>query len=110
MGLQTRISGRAELDLSLQYGWYIDHAGLSVAERYLVAFDEMVTRLSEHPGLGMTRKFRAPELAGMRSIPIRSPFGVHLIFYRVDNDTLNIERVMHGARDLPRRLIEPPGI
>jgi plasmid stabilization system protein ParE len=33
-----------------------------------------------------------------------------LIFYRNNGDALSIERVMHGARDLPRRLLEPPEI
>jgi hypothetical protein len=27
---------------------------------------------------------------------------------RSSGDVLSIERVMHGARDLPRRLLEPP--
>jgi hypothetical protein len=31
-----------------------------------------------------------------------------LIFYRYDGTTLCAERVVHGARDLPRRLTEPP--
>jgi len=32
-----------------------------------------------------------------------------LIFYRHDGERLFAERLMHGARDLPRRLVEPPG-
>jgi plasmid stabilization system protein ParE len=36
-------------------------------------------------------------------------FGVHLIFYRADDEVLGIERILHRARDLPRRLLEPPG-
>ena len=30
-----------------------------------------------------------------------------LIFYQLADFTLSIDRVMHGARDLPRRLQEP---
>jgi plasmid stabilization system protein ParE len=29
-----------------------------------------------------------------------------LIFYRFDEETLMAERVIHGARDLPRRLLQ----
>jgi len=32
----------------------------------------------------------------------------HLIFYRFDRSTLYAERVIHGMRDLPRRLLQPP--
>jgi hypothetical protein len=31
------------------------------------------------------------------------------LFYRHDSTGLFAERLMHGARDLPMRLIEPPG-
>jgi hypothetical protein len=31
-----------------------------------------------------------------------------LIFYRHDETTLYVERSIHGARDLPRRLTQPP--
>jgi hypothetical protein len=32
-----------------------------------------------------------------------------LVFYRLTETELIAERLMHGARDLPRRLVEPPG-
>jgi hypothetical protein len=32
-----------------------------------------------------------------------------IVIYRVANDTLEAWRLLHGARDLPRRLIEPHG-
>jgi plasmid stabilization system protein ParE len=74
----------------------------------LAGFDASVKKLARQPGLGRTRKFRAKELTGIRSFPVSGRFGVHLIFYRSSGDILSIERVMHGARDLPRRLLEPP--
>jgi len=45
----------------------------------------------------------------LRSMPLVSPFGKILVFYRRQGDVLEIVRLMHGARDLPRRLKEPPG-
>jgi toxin ParE1/3/4 len=108
MSIRVSTSGRAEADLTHQYRWYIDNASGEVAERFLAAFDATVGRLAEQPGLGRSRRFRAPELAGIRSFPVGGRFGVHLIFYRITGQTLDIERVMHGARDLPRRLLEAP--
>ena len=64
MSLRGSSSGRAEADLTHQYRWYIDNASVGVAERFLAAFDATVARRAEHPCLGRSRGFRAPELAG----------------------------------------------
>jgi len=37
MSLEISISSRAELDMTLQYRSYLQHADLEVAERYLLA-------------------------------------------------------------------------
>jgi plasmid stabilization system protein ParE len=39
---------------------------------------------------------------------LTKPFHAHIVFYRVGGDVIEIFRVMHGARDLPRRLQQPP--
>jgi toxin ParE1/3/4 len=106
MSLSVEIFPRAETDLAGQYDWYLEHAGLEIAERYLKAFDETVATLTSHPGLGRPRKFRDSRLAGIRSYPCETPFEKHLVFHRASFATLSIVRVMHGARDLPRRLSE----
>jgi len=108
MRLPVSISERAEADLARQFRWYVEKAGIEIAERFLAEFQITVGKLTSHPGLGRARKFRARELAGIRSFPVSGRFGVHLIFYRGDGGELSIERVMHGARNLPRRLIEWP--
>jgi toxin ParE1/3/4 len=78
-----------------------------VAECYLLAVHETVLRIAEWPGLGHRRHFQAPELTHIRSIQVKRPFDCHLLFY-MESDTLRIERVMHGARDLPNRILEDP--
>jgi toxin ParE1/3/4 len=108
MSLRAGISGRAEADLTHQYRWYVANAGVEVADRFLTGFDATVRKLARQPGLGQARKFRAQELAGIRSFPVGGRFGVHLVFYRISGEALSIERVMHGGRDLPRRLLEAP--
>jgi toxin ParE1/3/4 len=108
MSLPVSISVRAEADLTHQYRWCLENAGVAVAERFLAGFDATVEQLTRQPGLGRVRTFRAGELAAIRSFPVGGRFGVHLICYRCDGDGLRIERVGHGARDLPRHLLEPP--
>ena len=44
----------------------------------------------------------------MRWRAVAAPFSAHLVFYKELGDEVSIERVMHGARDLPQRLVEPP--
>ena len=99
-------SERARADMAHQYRWYADHARTEVAERFLLSFNTTAQQLAQHPFLGRPRRFRAAELRGMRSLSMKDGFEVHLIFYRLDEDVLFVERVMHGARDLPRRLKE----
>lgn len=94
------------MDLTREYKWYVKNADQTVAERFLQAFEMSVERLSRIPTLGHKHRFRAPELRGIRSFPVSRPFAVHLIFYRLTGDELCIDRVMHGARDLPRRLLQ----
>jgi toxin ParE1/3/4 len=96
-------------DFDLQYRWYLEQAGEAVAERYLNAVVVTLRLLATQPDLGRRRKFRHPDLGGICSFRLASPFGAHLIFYRHSSAELSAERLMHGARDLPRRLIEPPG-
>ncbi|TDU70928.1 toxin ParE1/3/4 [Prosthecobacter fusiformis] len=108
MSLPVVIAQRAEQDMSLQYEWYAKHADLEVAERYLKSVDRTIHRLAEQPDLGLIRHFKSSELQGIRSSQVHGSFDRHLIFYRV-TDVLSIERIIHGARDLPRRLIEEPG-
>ena len=96
-------------DLDVQYRWYETEASEEVAWRYLLAVDRTVEEFAQHPDLGRPRHFAHPELQGLRSCLAARPFHRHLIFYRHDETTLDLMRAMHGARDLPRRLRQPPG-
>ena len=50
-----------------------------------------------------------PLLQGLRSFRVEPPFDKLLVFYRSTEQALQAWRLMHGTRDLPRRLVEPPG-
>jgi plasmid stabilization system protein ParE len=66
-----------------------------------------LSKLSRQPDLGRVRHFRNPPLHGLRSLQVDPPFNRLLIFYRHSKIEIVAERLMHGARDLPRRLTEP---
>jgi plasmid stabilization system protein ParE len=97
-------------DVTNQFGWYFGVAGEELAWRFFKSVDLTLIKLSSQPDLGRRRRFRNPLLQGLWSFPVTAPFNKFLIFYRVTNDTLEAWRLMHGARDLPRRLVEPPDV
>jgi toxin ParE1/3/4 len=96
-------------DLEHYAAWYDREAGWEIAERYLKAVAATLARLAETPTLGHRTAFHALELGGLRCRHVEKPFQKHLIFYRCNETTLSAERSVHGARDLPRRLVQPPG-
>jgi toxin ParE1/3/4 len=96
-------------DFDLAFGWYAVQAGEKVAMRYVQAVEFTLTLVSECPDIGVQCKFKHASLLGLRFFPIQRPFQKYLLFYRHDEVALRAERIMHGNRDLPRRLRESPG-
>jgi plasmid stabilization system protein ParE len=66
---------------------------------------EVMMRIQEMPELGSPWESNVPTLQGLRfRIPRR--FKNHVVFYRVTDDCIDIVRVLHGSRDLEKRLQE----
>ncbi len=105
MSLRLQQSDYFWADLQKQVDWYRDNASRTVAEGYVDAVEATLKELTKTPGLGRPRFRDWPELTGMRSWRVRRPYHRHLLFYRFDETTLWAERVLHGARDLPKRLL-----
>jgi plasmid stabilization system protein ParE len=96
-------------DFELQALWYLERAGDDIAQRFLDHLNETLDQLMIHPAMGRARRYKHRELKRLRSFRVKPPFNRHLIFYRFDSKTLFAVRLIDGARDLPRRLVEPPG-
>lgn len=70
------------------------------ALRFLKAAERSLSLLAELPELGAAVEFPLPaELAGLRCWRIRG-FKKHLIFYRFDENTLEVIRILYGTRDI----------
>ncbi|NOT00409.1 MAG: type II toxin-antitoxin system RelE/ParE family toxin [Phycisphaerales bacterium] len=89
-------------------GAYIAKDSPATAKRFLVAAERAFQQLSDTPGLGRVRKLRHSRLAGVRSWRIQG-FENWLIFYRPVDSSLEVIRVLHGARDLETVLDDSPG-
>ena len=107
MNLTVEKSPLFDSDVTGQFGWYLDEAGAELAWRFFSAVDGTIAKLARQPDLGRSRHFRNPALQGLRSFRVEPPFDRLLIFYRATEGGLQLWRLMHGARDLPRQLVEP---
>jgi toxin ParE1/3/4 len=71
--------------------------------RLYAAAHDAYARLLEMPELGTRCEVGTVELEGLRMWPIPG-FPNHLIFYRPNAAGVEIVRVLHAARDIPRIL------
>lgn len=104
-----RLSSWFEEDVARQTEWYLARAGVAVALAFGEKVDATLELIAEFPESGVERGYPQSELAGLRFLPVEEPFVRFLVFYRVLPTEVSIERLMHGMRDLPRRLFDPPG-
>jgi len=95
-------------DLLKQVDWYREYATGEIAEQFVDVIETTLDNLTRKPGLGRRRFVDWPELAGIRSFRVKRPFNRLLIFYRYDSEAFFAERLIHGTRDLPRRLLQSP--
>jgi len=87
-----RILPQVESDL-LDIWLYIARDNPPAADRQIDQFTQRFEALRRVPELGAA----CPEIAeGLRHLPI----GRYVLFYSVRDDTVVIERILHGARDI----------
>ena len=71
--------------------------GLAQAEHYLSQLRAAVERVVQHPHSGRVYDVAATEYRAVSS-------GRHLIFYRLDLDTIVVVRILHDRMDMLSRL------
>jgi toxin ParE1/3/4 len=96
-------------DIEMQFESYTQEAGWQVAEAYLSAVEATCRLLEKHPQIGPVGRFTHPRLRHWRFFVLLRPFNKHLVFYETVGENVIMRRAMHGRRNLPRRLLEPPG-
>ena len=97
--LCLEISEAAVSDLLEQADWYAAHANDQLATRWERAVTLTMMHILDYPDAAPVAAFKNPQLADVRRIPVEG-FPRHLIFYRVAETTVQVIRVLHGARDL----------
>lgn len=80
----------AEHDITDAQDFYVQHAGLQVATRFLDELQHVISLLLQHPGLG------TPTTKGRRVFPLKAfPYSV---VYRTQGEELRILIVRHQRR------------
>ncbi|MCL2711452.1 MAG: type II toxin-antitoxin system RelE/ParE family toxin [Planctomycetaceae bacterium] len=97
MSLSLYILPAAEDDLS-EIGDYFDERDDALSQRFYEQFWKTVQTLVASPQLGERCRFRSPKTKGMRVWQVYG-FSNYLVFYHPQGDTLQVLRVIHGARD-----------
>lgn len=94
---EVRLSGDARADLIEIDEFGSERFGDDAADAYQRAIKHVLTRLEDFPLIGEAR----PDYgAGIRCIGYKS----HRILYRVENERVEIARILHHSRDVPRHL------
>ena len=93
------LTDAAVSDILEQAAWYEEQSGLKLARRWEQAVTSVLLRLVATPAAGAPCTFKAPELIGVRRVPVPR-FPKHLVFYRLQTQEMVILRIVHGARDL----------
>ena len=91
----------ARRDLTEQFIWYAENAGMDVAERFLHGVDSTLRQLSRTPKIGALIHPRREELTGLRRWPVEG-FESILLFYIPQSESIELVRVLHGKRNWER--------
>lgn len=98
------VSKRAQQDTDEQVAWLQKHASATVAFRFFEAVTQTFDRIAEAPESGWVWESEDPNeaaIAGLRCQRIAG-FRNHFVFYRHRRNSVRIQRVMQGTRDLGR--------
>ena len=98
MKLRATILTRAEFDEAEIYK-YLAQYSAATAQRFVDSVDETLLKLRATAVPGMPWPTENPRLSGLRWTKVVG-FSKHLMFFRIVEDTIEVVRILHGARDI----------
>ena len=98
----VRITPKADSDIDTCFAW-IRKDNPAAALRLLDAIERSCDLLSGMPGIGSPRYAEISLVHGVRMLPVAG-FENYLLFYIENEDSVDVIRLLHGARDLPEAL------
>lgn len=95
--LEVKVSRSARNDLTDIDDYGVEEFGDEVASEYSRGLAEALELLGRHPHAGQSR----PDFGKNVRCKVHRQ---HRILYRVTDDTVFVERILHHSRDVPRHL------
>ncbi len=92
------LSFRAKEDLFEIWEFIADHDEVA-ADRYIDHLRDRASEWLHFPELGRARDEMHP---GLRSLLARN----HVLFYRLEDQEVQVLRILHGSMDLPKQTFE----
>ena len=99
MTLPVIIRDRATQDLRLQANYILAKGDRKAAENFLECAELTFFQLAKTPKIGKKVSLLAPHQPEIRQWRIKN-FKNYLIFYQIREETIEILRILHSARDL----------
>lgn len=106
MSRRVERSSKFQQDVIAVYEWYTERENEDLADRFQDAVTSTLNKISTNPEIGPLCTIRIQQVANLRYFRVDPPFDRHLIFYRIESEFIRAVRLLHGMRDLPRRLRE----
>lgn len=98
MNYEIRKKPQAERDIEECFV-YIGEENLDTAVHFLVAVEDSIEEIGRNPFIGKQREFKSSQLTNLRMWLVKG-FSNYQIYYTVEAETIEIIRVLHGARDV----------
>lgn len=109
----VRLARRAHADVRNLLAWSLATWGADAAARYADTLATAIDMIGAAPN-GPTTRDRAELLAGLRCLHLRRARGrhgvrapVHVIYYRVVGDAVEVVRILHEHMDPGLHLVAP---
>ena len=98
--MRKKVFTRAKADEDIyEQALYIAQDNLEAARRYVFTVEKIIASLVENPKLGAFYKSEVVRLKGLRKLAV--PGFKTIIFYFEFKETIEVVRILHGARDIP---------
>lgn len=95
-----RASARRDVEETVVH--YLEESGGGTAIGFIDAVEGALEHLARNPGSGSPRHGHDLHLGGLRSWPLMAyPY---IIFYMEGEGVIDVWRILHGRRDIPRSL------
>lgn len=78
---------------------YIAENNLDIGVSFLVAVEDSLEQLSRMPLMGKIKSFKNIQRTDLRIWPVKG-FDSYLIFYLANDDSVELVRLLHSARDI----------